>query len=152
MKEAIGNIFNQEDACAICFTSNGKLKLNGELVMGAGIAKAFKDRWPWLPALFGLFVKESGNQVHNERFPLNKNGVKFSIVSFPTKYHWRDPSDLELIFLSAMELKCLADEKGWQKIYLPRPGCSLGGLDWESQVKPLIAPILDDRFIILTLK
>ncbi len=34
------------------------------------------------------------------------------------------------------------------KVYLVRPGCGNGQLKWED-VKPLIAPILDDRFIVV---
>ena len=34
------------------------------------------------------------------------------------------------------------------KVYMARPGCGNGQLKWED-VKPLIAPILDDRFIVV---
>ena len=37
-------------------------------------------------------------------------------------------------------------------IAIPRPGCSNGGLNWEIDVKPIIEPLLDDRFIIYSLK
>ena len=35
---------------AICCTTNKIVKNNGELVMGAGIAKQFKAKYPDLPA------------------------------------------------------------------------------------------------------
>jgi len=36
-----------------------------------------------------------------------------------------------------------------KKVYLPRPGCGYGYLDWEI-VKKELEPILDDRFIVIT--
>jgi hypothetical protein len=80
MLEQRGDIFSQADADAICFTSNGIVKSNGELVMGAGIAKQFRERWPELPKFFGNWVKKYGNHVgfwHDANF--------LAIISFPTK-------------------------------------------------------------------
>jgi hypothetical protein len=134
-----------KSADAICFTSNGVVKSNNELVMGAGIARTFKDKWPKLPQYFGELVKRDGNIVNlcREYRPL--------IVSFPTKHHWRDKSDIDLIRKSAILLKSFADFENWNLVYLPRPGCANGGLSWEREVRPVIENILDDRFIIVSL-
>jgi len=148
MKEIIGNIFNQQDADCICFTSNGIVNKEGRLIMGAGIALAFKKRYPSLPEHFGQMVKKGGNKVYFIP-PLEDDGP--NIASFPTKYDWRNLSDIALIEKSAKELVALATKEGWKKIVLPRPGCSCGGLLW-ADVKKVIAPILDDRFYIITLK
>jgi O-acetyl-ADP-ribose deacetylase (regulator of RNase III) len=160
MLERSGNIFEQSDADAICFTSNGILNKHGELVMGAGIAKAFKEKYPDLPKTAGSYVKEYGNVVFILRYVQKSNILYFTgdvpehdrlyILNFPTKHHWKDPSDLKLIKKSALDLKDRADNAGWKKIYLTRPGCGLGGLDWEKEVKPVIKDILDDRFVVLT--
>ena len=41
-----GNIFDYVGLVdAICITTNGTIKSNGELVMGAGVAKAFYDKY-----------------------------------------------------------------------------------------------------------
>jgi hypothetical protein len=48
-----------------------------------------------------------------------------------------------------MELVELADRCHWQEIILPQLGCGSGGLAWRD-VRPLIAPILDDRFVVIT--
>lgn len=78
----------------------------------------------------------------------NISGKWIRIITFPTKHHWRDESDLELIRTSAEQLIDICEGRGITSCYLTRPGCALGGLDWESQVRPLLEPILDDRFII----
>jgi O-acetyl-ADP-ribose deacetylase (regulator of RNase III) len=132
-------------ADAICFTSNGIVKSNGELVMGAGVAKAFKERWPILPAIIGSMVKHSGNRVYQVRYDVSN---WLHLVSFPTKHHWNNPSDLALIKKSARELVELANQLNWTKVYLPRPGVGLGGLDWNV-VKAAIEPLLDDRFTVV---
>lgn len=158
MKEITGNIFDLgnakaldgspidiTDADAICVTTNGIVKANGELVMGAGIALAFAKRFPNLPRYLGECVTEKGNQVYSVLPSLFTK----SVASFPTKHHWKDQSDLKLIHTSAHQLVEKANKWRWQKVILPRPGCGLGGLKW-ADVKAVIEPILDDRFYIIT--
>ncbi len=154
MKEIKGNIFNVE-ADAICVTTNGVVKANGELVMGAGIAKAFAERWPSLPLRLGQAVKAHGNVVMvNKAWEVSPQKIhtmpSYHIISFPTKHHWKDKSDLGLIIRSAKQLVVVADKLNLKQVVLTRPGCGLGGLDWETQVKPVLEPILDDRFNIIT--
>lgn len=138
------NILNSFDA--ICFTSNGVVKTNGELVMGAGIAKAFRYRWPDLPKRFGAVVRLDGNRVQYYEQQLTYEKDIF-IVSFPTKNHWKDDSDIELIKKSANELIQLTDRMKWKSVGLTKPGCGLGGLSWN-EVSKVVGPILDDRITI----
>ena len=151
MKEIKGNIFNILDADAICVTTNGVVKNNGELVMGAGIALQFANKFPGLADFFGRGVKEMGNHVQHAWYRLpNQNNREICIISIPTKHHWKDKSDMFLILRSIKELVQKADDLKLKKIVLSRPGCGLGGLDYETQVKPAIQHILDDRFYIIT--
>lgn len=146
MKEITGNIFDIPDADAICVTTNGVVKRNGELVMGAGIAKQFAERYPDLPQFLGNLVTLHGNQPYIfNATPLARPVV----VSFPSKYDWKNPSSLDLIRRSALYLRDMVELKEWKKVVLPRPGCGYGGLKWET-VKKVIEPILDDRFYIIT--
>lgn len=156
MKEITGSIFHQIDADAICVTTNGVVKANGELVMGAGIALIFAKKWPSLPIELGNAVKKNGNIVHvNRGWTISPNRLEtmpsYHIVSFPTKHHWKDKSNLELIRQSAEQLVDLTNKQQWKKVVLPRPGCGLGQLDWET-VKAVIEPILDDRFYVIVPK
>jgi hypothetical protein len=60
-----------------------------------------------------------------------------------------DKAGLELIKRSAGELVLLADKyPGYLRICLPRPGCGNGQLEWRD-VKQVIRPILDDRFVVV---
>lgn len=137
-------------ADCICFTSNGVCKNNGELVMGAGVAKKFKEAFPESPVVFGEFQEQYGNQVdfYERRVTRGNNSTVIYVARFPTKNHWRNPSNLKLIETSAKQLMVLVDKNKWKKVYLPKPGCSHGGLSWQNQVKPAIINILDDRITI----
>jgi hypothetical protein len=144
MREMIANILSPtilSQADAICFTSNGVIKANRELVMGAGVAKAFADRWPWLPRTAGTAVSQGGNRVH-----IFEN--KPTILSFPTKNHWRNPSDIELIKTSAMQLMGYVEINKWERVYLPYPGIGKGGLS-RHFVQSQLEPLMDDRITLL---
>lgn len=146
-----GSIFEQPtgDNSALCVTTNGMIKKNGEAVMGAGIAKAVCQRYGNQVAItLAKKLKEKGNHTHALGYCKNKNG-KYLLFSFPTKHDWKDQSDINLIIQSANELVQLCNNMGIKSCFLPRPGCSNGKLNWDT-VKTSIAPILDDRFIIVT--
>ena len=144
MNEIKGNIFQYiGKADAVCVTTNGVLKKDGSLVMGKGIALAFAKKYPRLPSILGGHVNRFGNRA----FRVKEDNI--DIVSFPTKNNWRDTSDISLIKKSAKEIVEMADKFNWNKIILPRPGCSNGQLRWKD-VKKEIEGILDDRFYVIT--
>jgi hypothetical protein len=73
---------------------------------------------------------------------------KAPLIAFPVKHVWSDPADPDLIVASAHSLVCLADQRGWQRVLIPRPGCGNGRLNW-ADVRALLADILDDRFVVV---
>ena len=130
---------------AICVTTNSVIKRNGELVMGGGVAKQFALKYPKLPYALGQKIKTYGNQPYLIRI----NGD--TIVSFPTKDNYKDPSSIELIETSAKKLAILATKFRWTAVAIPAPGVGLGRLKWND-VKTALEPILDNRFTILFYK
>jgi hypothetical protein len=133
-------------ADAICFTSNGIVRDDGSLVMGAGVAKAFRDKFKGLGHAAGEKVDKNGNVCQVVGETVFNNRCVF-IVAFPTKQHWKNNSIIALIRKSAVELMKLIDERGWKNVYLPKPGVMNGQLKWED-VKKEIEGILDDRVTI----
>ena len=128
---------------AICVTTNGVITKTQALVMGAGVAKQFKIKYPGIEYELGKKVKTYGNipfLIYKKNQP---------IISFPTKHNWKDKSDLKLIEESAKALVKIATSRYWTKVALPAPGVGKGGLSWKNQVQPLLTKILDDRFVIL---
>lgn len=144
-----GDIFNLPGKYeAVCVTTNGAVKRNGELAMGKGIALSAAQKYPELPKIFGQMVSQYGN--HAYMLPAtNKNGLPIHIISFPTKRHFKYNSEMSLILQSAKEIVKMADMYDFKKIYMVRPGCGCGKLDWHSQVKNPLSHILDDRFIVV---
>lgn len=143
MIEIIGNMW-KIDCDAICVTTNGIIKKNGEAVMGAGVAHQAKIRYPGLPRELAVKLRFTGNHVY---LMPQKNHI--SIVTFPTKNDWKDDSDIALIEQSCEELVVLTDKLRWNQVVLTRPGCANGKLNW-SDVKPILEKHLDDRFIIIS--
>jgi hypothetical protein len=125
---------------ATLVTTNGVLKKDGTLVMGAGVALQAALRNPYIPKILGKHVSENGN------IPLYIPEAK--IISFPTKHHWKDNSDIDLIIKSANLIVSIVNEHNLKSIVSSKPGCGLGGLNWE-EVKSHLENIFDDRFTIV---
>ena len=100
-------------------------------VMGAGLALAFKRRYP---SHFASYRESCRTRVlrpgavHIDDF--GELASPRFIVALPTKRHWRDPSRLDDVERS---LDALATELRLRRIpsvALPKLGCGLGGLPW----------------------
>ena len=170
MREARGNMLDME-CDALVITTNGFTKANGDAVMGRGIAKQVSAALPWVSTALGKLLRQQGNVPH-----LLGHHRDVALVSFPVKPQYvvfhdgstvvahakaqfkpgdRVPgfyakANASLIVASAKLLVELADTfPSWETILVPRFGCGAGELAWED-IQPLVAPILDDRFIACT--
>jgi len=103
-------------------------------VMGAGLAKEFKARFPHNYRVYRDFCK-SGYLAPGKILFVPEKG-KF-IANFPTKVDWRDPSKLEYIQLGLAELINVLENTTVKTIAMPALGCGLGGLQ-RNDVFPLI--------------
>jgi hypothetical protein len=150
MIEVKGNLWTYPADVRV-ITTNGFIKKNGECVMGRGCALEAAKKWPELPQILGSKITDHGNRVH---VLLGRAGPDNALLSFPVKHRWMEKADLELIRASAYQLEHIITEIEWGApdqlvVVLPRPGCGNGGLKWED-VKPVLEPILDDRFHVIT--
>lgn len=159
MIEVTGNLWTYPADVRV-ITTNGTVKKNGECVMGRGCALEAKQQVQFnLAKHLGDLITAKGNHVHF----LYSEGQQdmIDVYSFPVKHQWMERADLKLIERSARELVHemigMPSDSGYlvsdksSVIVLPRPGCGNGGLRWED-VKPVIEPILDDRFHVITFK
>lgn len=130
-------------------TTNGIVRQDGNGVMGKGQALEAKKLFPGIEQKLGKYLKAYGNRVFNMGAYGNSTR-EMTVVTFPTKHHFKDKSDLTLIAKSAGQLYEMANKFGFTKIYLPPVGCGLGGLDYDTQVKTMLEWYLcDDRFVVV---
>ena len=137
MKEIVGNIWDYHaKGHWIVITTNGSIRKDGACVMGRGVALQAACKYPKLPYELGQKLQH-GNYVY--LFP------EYGIITFPVKHRWYERASTHLIGESARQLVNLTDD---QMVFMVRPGCDNGGLDWKA-VKPILEKYLGDRFVVV---
>lgn len=143
MIEVFGDFWEHE-ADAHVITTNGTIKESGAAVMGRGVARQAKMRFPGIPMYLGSLLQERGNRVHYLGEWTRADGRSYNLFSFPVKHNWDEPADLELIAKSAAELA--VEASGYHTVAIVRPGCGNGGRDWITEVRAIVKPFLGTRF------
>ena len=110
-------------------------------VMGKGLAKQFKIRFPKMFENYKIAC-DNGSLTIGELHIFQAD--KKWIMNFPTKYHWRAKSKIEYIEAGLKRFVGIYEDEQIKSIAFPMLGCGLGGLDWESHVKPLMGHYLAD--------
>ena len=130
-------------------------------VMGKGLAKQFKARYPDNFVFYRGVCRRRElrmGQVLTHRIPnTGVNNIITSsihllqpapystllhfIINFPTKKHWRNRSHLYDIAAGLKALKRDLEINNIESVAIPKLGCGLGGLNW-TDVKKLIEDIL----------
>lgn len=104
-------------------------------VMGKGIALQFRDAFPDSAREYMEAASEGRVTVGKVFVTKNPSLLKpHWILHFPTKRHWRQPSELAWIRDGLKDLARILSSKRIHSIALPPLGCGNGGLEW-SQVK-----------------
>lgn len=119
------------------FTSNMQTitnPVNTVGVMGKGLAKVFKERYPDLNE---AYVNACNNKVFDVEGLFVYPSKDYRILCFPTKRDWKDSSKLEYIDEGLRNLSLHYAWYGITSISIPAIGCGLGGLIW-SDVRSLI--------------
>jgi O-acetyl-ADP-ribose deacetylase (regulator of RNase III) len=107
-------------------------------IAGKGLALEFRNRYPdyfsnyrWQSEVFRL----SPGWVN--LFPLFGDSNPRAILSFATKDHWHEPSQIKWIEWGLNTLCPLLERRGIKSVAVPALGCGLGSLKWE-EVRPLM--------------
>ncbi len=112
-------------------------------VMGAGVALAFKNRYP---DMFKVYAKacKAGEVRPGTPHVWEKREFDESVtvVNLPTKDHWRQPSEYEYIEKALVWLRDFVASRGNARVTIPALGCGHGGLDW-SRVQTMMEQALD---------
>ena len=113
-------------------------------VMGKGIALMFKERFAENYRLYSAACKagevETG-KVHVTA--VNELDGPRWIVNFPTKRHWRSPSQMAWITEGLHDLRRFLIENDVKSVAVPPLGAGNGGLKWP-EVREQIVDVLSD--------
>jgi O-acetyl-ADP-ribose deacetylase (regulator of RNase III) len=105
-------------------------------VMGAGMALAFKQRYPEMFKDYKRACDEG--EVRPGKLHVWRSLAGEWVINFPTKRDWRDPSRYEYITEGLDALRAYLEPLGCVSVAIPALGCGHGGLDWN-RVSDMIA-------------
>lgn len=107
-------------------------------VMGKGLALEFKKRYPKM-------FEEYRNACEHKKLSVGKlmlwYGQDHWVLLFPTKQHWRYPSELSYIENGLIRFVETYAKSNISSIAFPKLGCGNGELDWNN-VKPIMEKYL----------
>lgn len=110
-------------------------------VMGAGVAKNYKQLYPNAFLAYKRACSSGQMQIGKilaQNLPDGKIGL-----CVPTKEDWRNPSQLDWIIIAIYRIKEFCIKYKIKSIAVPPLGCGNGGLDFHSQVRPLMVEMWD---------
>lgn len=117
-----GNIF--ESGCEAIVNP-----VNTVGVMGGGLAKLFKARYP---EMFHHYVRACNGMLPGDiyEWPTGNLFHPKYVLNLATKSHWRDPSEVEYIERGLEKLDLWIERNNPVSVAIPAIGCGLGGLPW----------------------
>jgi len=132
-----GDIFESKCDALVC-------PVNCVGVMGAGLAKAFKERYPEMFTYYRDICKREFMNFGRVYYFTESSPI---IMLFPTKYHWKEKSDIQNIKTGLNYIISNHDrvpDSPWmpKSMAFPALGSGLGGLPWEI-VKDIMIRKLD---------
>ncbi len=129
-----GNIVNDK-AEVLVNTVNAQLSPSGNGVMGAGVAKAFKERYPSIMKDYEAAIR-SGELTAGRALLFDlPDGRKWAALA--TKDDWKDQSQPQWVDSGLKELGEKLRENGLKSVAITPPGCGNGGLNWKD-IEPMV--------------
>lgn len=116
-------------------------------VMGAGLAKQFKTKFP---NNFNKYLLQCWDKTLIIGVCFTTTEANKRIVNFPTKFHWKNGSQYDYIQAGLNALVRHIKHYKITSIAIPELGCGLGGLEF-SKIKIMIEEtlsILDDEIYV----
>ena len=110
-------------------------------VMGAGLAKQFKIKYP---QNFTYYTIECDKYNYKSGDIISSSVEKDKhIINLATKRHWKNNSTLSDIILGLTALKTYLFLNRLSSCAIPAIGCGLGGLQWKDVKKLIVDMLLD---------
>lgn len=134
-----GNMWSDWDTVDyFCITTNSFVKNNGALVMGAGIAKTVRNRFPGIDKQIGQAIVDRCGNLGIYHFLLGNK-----ICAFQVKQMFNNPANTDLIKGAVVVMGAHARSMPDKLFALNFPGIGNGKLAYED-VRPLLEPLPDN--------
>ena len=130
---------------------------NAQGVMGSGVARAIRDKWPGVFAdyanLCDMFRRDQTvllgmSVVYTDPLSNTKivNGIT-QVFYGKDGQKYANPEAIRAVLLTAtgIALEQTYEDDGLASVHLPRIGCGLGGLSWDNDVHPVLLEV--DEYI-----
>lgn len=107
-------------------------------VMGKGVALAFKNAFPYNYLTYRNAFAAKQLAI-GKLLVVQDNNLRLGqkiIINFPTKTHWRLPSEYTYIIQGLNTLREYLSENDVSSIAMPAPGCGNGGAGLEQGQNP----------------
>lgn len=109
-------------------------------VMGAGVALAFKFRYPEMFRAYRRACEEG--RIRPGEIDVWRTLTEW-VINFPTKRHWRNKARYEDIESGLNSLHDYLKGQGSVRVALPALGCGHGGLEWTRVAAMIDAKLRD---------
>lgn len=114
--------------------------VNCQHAMGAGVAKDLYEEWPEVRETYMAMPKNQMKLGLVQPVRINQDLVIMNC--FTQEYYGREKgrryADPEAIQTCLNKVLLWMEHRNLYQLYMPFIGCSLGGLDWEKDVHPII--------------
>jgi hypothetical protein len=139
-----GNLWDaHSQGMFVVITTNTSCRKDGTAVMGGGIALAAARKFKGLDARYGQHLRTSPDPEKPVYLKKDK------LILLPTKREVQYDAPLDLVEKNILWLKALSGNHPDWGIALVPLGCGLGGLDWGTQVQPLVDEHLSNgKFVV----
>lgn len=127
-----GNIFNTH-----CQTIVNTVNCVG--VMGKGIALVFKLRYPDMFRIYQDYCNRGLIEIGKLWLYKSENPLQPWVLNFPTKTHWKLPSEYSYVEAGLKKFVDTYKEKGITSIAFPLLGTNNGGLDRDVVLRMMMA-------------
>lgn len=111
--------------------------------MDAGVAVAFKKRWPRMFDDYAARCADGRFRLGDVFVWVEGDAVVYNLA---IQEHWKAKAKLAALVRALRKMVELASHAGVERIALPRIGTGLGGLDW-ARVKKVLAEVGDETTV-----
>lgn len=121
-------------------------------VMGKGIALQFKERFKNNYKIYRSACEEHTIDIGKLlTVKAQWQGRDIFIINFPTKKHWRNPSEYSFVEAGLDDLVRVIEQYGIKSIAIPPLGAGNGKLDWK-EVRRIISLKYSDSLLLFLIQ